>query len=157
RVWVAPARRDVVEHAREFDLGVGMEAMLGLRSDQPYEVQAFGGHVFLHHVARLLLRVELAVVFDGRRVEEIGGVIGGVVKVEELLLPGERCIGTGQVHLLVECRFGKSRAWRYRGPESGEVRADMPCGCSAHAEATDQDPVLVDRELSFYRRQRLEE
>ena len=80
----------------EFDLGIGVELVRGLRAFHADEAQAFVGHGALHHVAGLLLRVDLAVIFDGGQVEEIGGVVDGVVVVPELLLPGGRSAVAGE-------------------------------------------------------------
>ena len=65
RVGIAAAFGDLVEDAVELDLGIGMVAVRRLRTGDAHEAHAFGGHGALHHVAGLLLRIDLAVVFDG--------------------------------------------------------------------------------------------
>ena len=64
-----------------------MVAVRRLRAHDAHQAHALGRHGALHHVAGLLLRIDLAVVFDGGDVVEVDGVIGGVVEVPQFLLP----------------------------------------------------------------------
>ena len=65
RVGIAAAFGDLVEDAVDLDFGIGMVAVRRLRAGDAHQAHAFGGHGALHHVAGLLLRVDLAVVFHG--------------------------------------------------------------------------------------------
>ena len=68
RVRVAAALGDLVEDAVDLHLGIGMVAVRRLRADDAHQAHAFGGQGALHHVAGLLLRIDLAVVFHGGNV-----------------------------------------------------------------------------------------
>ncbi len=119
--------------------------MRGLRTFHADQAETFLGHGTRHHVAGLLLRVDLAVIFDGGQVEEIGGVIHGVVVVPELLLPPGRGGVASGFDFEILCRFGEARAGRGSGPEAGIVGGEVPHGRAAHAEAAHQEAVFVDR------------
>ena len=63
--------------------------MLGLGPDDPFQFQAFFGHVLFHDVGGLLLGIQFAGIGDGWAVEKIDRVIGAVVPVPKLLfVPG---------------------------------------------------------------------
>ena len=90
------------------------------------------------------MRIDLAVVFDGGQVEEVGGVVHRVVVVPEFLLPPGRCAIAGGLDFEILRRFGEARAGRRGGPHARVVRSQMPDRSAAHAEAADQQAVLVD-------------
>ena len=153
RVGVAAAFGDLVEDAVDLDFGIGMVAVRRLRARDAHQAHAFGGHGTLHHVAGLLLRIDLAVVFHGGDVVEVDGVIGGVVEVPELLFP----LGRHFLELEELLGLAESGAGSDGRPESGKVRAESPGGRAAHAEAAHQGAVLVDGVLAFHGVERFEE
>src|ERR1700722_6255653 len=85
RRLVAALLNNSVDLFNQFFFGFRLIGVLGVRPDQVGEgnALALGGRG--HHVGGLFLRVVGAAVGHGRAVEEIAGVVGGVVHVIELL------------------------------------------------------------------------
>ena len=63
-----------------------MVAVWSLRTHHANHPHALLRRGLLHHVGGLLLRIDFAVVGHRRSVEEVDGIVRGVVQVIELLL-----------------------------------------------------------------------
>ncbi len=130
--------------------------MAGVRSDEVGELDSFLLEGEGHHVGGLLLDVLLAAVGHGRAIEQIAGIVGGVVQVPELLLVQGRFD-----HFLLEdlqefLRFAEAGAWGSRAPQTGIMRGQLPAGRPAHREAADDATGLVNGIACFDAGQRLQ-
>src|SRR5580704_11642776 len=77
--------------------------------------------------------------------------------MEELQLPPRWRGIAGEFELEVLHGFAESGAGRDGGPETGMMRADIPRGGAAHAEAAVQNAVFVDGVLALHGVERFEE
>src|SRR5215510_14316095 len=103
-----------------------MIAVSGLRADDASQPQTLFRHCALHHISGLLLTVVLAVICDHERIEQAHRIVGGVVKMKELLFPPRQSVLTCKVEPQILRRLAESRARRNRGPESGIMRPELP-------------------------------
>ncbi len=70
--------------------------------------------------------------------------------MEELQLPPRRRGVAGEFELQVLDGFAEARAWLHGGPQARVVRADIPRGSAAHAEAAVENAIFVDGVLPFH-------
>ena len=131
RNWVASARHDAVDAAIDFFFGLRMVAMRGLRADDVDELNAFRSGSLGHHISGLFLLIDLATIGDSRAIEEVEGIVGGIVPMPDLLLvPG------WLYRFLLEdfqkiSRLGKAGTGSGCGPHSGVMDGDVPTGGAA--------------------------
>ena len=141
---VAALFHDGVDFLRQLLLGFRLVGVLGVRADEVRERQplALGGGN--HHVGGLLLRVVGAAVGHGRAVEQVAGVVGGVVHVIELLFVPRRLDGLVLEDLEEVGGFAEAGPRRGGAPDARVVDGEVPAGRPAHREAADHHAVVVD-------------
>jgi hypothetical protein len=136
---------DAFDPAHDLRLGDGMvERVHHARPDDVHEVEPLGGHRLGHDVGRLLLRILLAAVGDGRARGQVQTPVDAVVEMEQfLLVPGRL-----QLLVLVNTeevgRLGEPGPRLSRRPAIGVVDREVPGRRAPHRESLDDDPVRVD-------------
>src|SRR3954467_14799624 len=118
--------------------------MSGLRADEPFQLQSFGGHSLLHYVRRLFLRIDFGAVGNGWAIEKITRVSGRVVPAPKCLLPLRRWLLAFAENFGKNGGFGKSSAGRSGAPKAGMVRGEMPGACATHGKTGDDDAIGIN-------------
>lgn len=115
------------------------------RPDDAVEVHPLLRPRLGHDVGGLLLGIELAVVGDGRALEQVHGVVDAVVKGPELLLEPGRPEGLLLEDLEEAAGLGEAGAGVEGEPAVGVIHGELPARGASHREASERDPVVVDR------------
>src|SRR5262249_25154794 len=127
------------------DVGVA-----GARTNNVGQFETFALQCGCHHIGSLLLFIDFPAVSDRGQVVQIHSVIGAVVPMPELLLPGwwrDRFTLKNPKKFLC---FRKSRAGRRRSPLARIMDGKLPAGSSAHRETTNDDSIVVDMIALFH-------
>ena len=87
RVRIAAALGDGVDEPVNLDLRIGMVLVRGIGSDDVRQPHTFARHGFGHDIGGLFLNIDLAAIGHGRAVEQVDGVIIGVIQMPQLFFP----------------------------------------------------------------------
>ena len=135
---------DAIDPPLNLAPGVGLVGVAGAQTDDVDQANLFAAEGLIHRVGGLLLAVKLAAVGHGGALEQVGRVIGAIIKMPEcFLVPGGR-------HLLVLLDLeepgglGEPRPRITGEPAVAVMGTELPGRRSTHRESTNADPIVVD-------------
>ena len=141
---IAAAGQNAIDAAVDLFPGLRMVGMSRVRSENMNQGHPFFGQGTCHDVGCLLLPIDGPAVGNDRAVEKVGGIVGAVVEVPELLLVPGRLDLFVLEHLQEVGRLGETGAGRSGGPEAGMVHRKLPAGRPTHREAAHRYPILIN-------------